>query len=113
MQSRSSRAPTERIALHGWIADGYGFDHVETGEPLGANRSRLVSANAYIGVDTIVSALEQGADLVLAGRVTDPALALGPAMFHHGWAADDWDRLAAGVWKNWPACSGLETRRAR
>jgi len=83
--------------LDGWMADGYEFAHWETGEPLANNRERLVSANAYIGVDTIVEALERGADLVLAGRVTDPAIALGPAIFTHGWALDDWDRLARGT----------------
>jgi len=83
--------------LSEWMAGGYEFTHWETGEPLGTNRERLVSANAYIGVDTIVSALEKGADLVLAGRVTDPALALGPAIHHHGWSLTDWDRLARGT----------------
>jgi len=83
--------------LDGWLADGYEFTHMETGEPLGGNRSRLVSANAYIGVETILEALGEGADLVLAGRVTDPALALGPAMQEHGWGTDDWDRLAGGT----------------
>ena len=83
--------------LDGWIADGYAFAHLETGEPLGSRREHLVSANAYIGVESIVDALEQGADLVLAGRVTDPALALGPAIFEHGWKKNDWDLLAGGT----------------
>ena len=30
----------------------------------------------------------------MAGRVADPSLVLGPAMAHHGWSWDDWDRLA-------------------
>jgi hypothetical protein len=83
--------------LDGWMADGYEFRHLETGEPLGANRARLVSANAYIGVRTIVDALRAGADLVLAGRVTDPALALGPAIVELGIAEDEWDRLAGAT----------------
>jgi hypothetical protein len=83
--------------LDGWIADGYAFAHLETGKALGSRRKDLVSANAYIGVQPIVDALEQGADLVLAGRVTDPALALGPAIFEHGWKSDDWDLLAGGT----------------
>ncbi|HYV04085.1 MAG TPA: acyclic terpene utilization AtuA family protein, partial [Blastocatellia bacterium] len=33
----------------------------------------------------------------IAGRVTDTGLALGPAIHEFGWAADDWDRLAAGT----------------
>lgn len=83
--------------LDGWMADGWKFEHFETGEPIGANRERLVAANAYIGVASIVEALEAGADLVLAGRVTDPALALGPAMVAHGIAPDDWNRLAGAT----------------
>ncbi len=83
--------------LDHWLKEGYNFEHLETHEPLGKNRQHLVSANAYIGVAPIVEALESGADLVLAGRVTDPALTLGPAIVHHGWSMDDWNRLAGGT----------------
>ncbi|MFZ4285255.1 acyclic terpene utilization AtuA family protein [Variovorax sp. HJSM1_2] len=54
----------------------------------------IVSANAYTGAQAIADALRAGADIVVAGRVADPALALGPALAHYGWAMDDWDRLA-------------------
>ncbi len=54
----------------------------------------LVSANAYIGARAIADALQAGAEIVVAGRVSDPSLTLGPAMAHFGWAWDDWDRLA-------------------
>ncbi|MET3514573.1 hypothetical protein ABIC63_002352 [Pseudacidovorax sp. 1753] len=56
-----------------------------------------VSANAYIGAEAIANALRAGADIVVAGRVADPALALGPALAHHGWALDDWDCLAGAT----------------
>ena len=39
----------------------------------------------------------EGADIVITGRVTDAAVACGPAAWHHGWARDDWDALAGGV----------------
>ncbi len=55
---------------------------------------RLVSANAYIGAEAIAAALDAGAQIVVAGRVADPSLTVGPAMSHFGWRADDWDRLA-------------------
>lgn len=55
---------------------------------------RVVSANAYIGAEAIAAALDAGAQIVVAGRVADPSLAVGPAMSHFGWRADDWDRLA-------------------
>jgi hypothetical protein len=54
----------------------------------------IVSANAYLGAEPIAAALRAGAQIVVGGRIADPSLTLGPALAHHGWAADDWDRLA-------------------
>lgn len=54
----------------------------------------LVSANAYIGAEAIAQALKAGAQIVVCGRVADPSLAVGPALAHFDWAADDWDRIA-------------------
>jgi Acyclic terpene utilisation family protein AtuA len=56
-----------------------------------------VTANAYLGAWGIVAALEAGADVVVCGRVTDASLVVGPAAWHFGWAAGDWDRLAGAV----------------
>lgn len=56
-----------------------------------------VTANAYLGCWPIVSALEAGADIVVTGRVTDAALAMGPAAYHFGWKRHDWDRLAGSL----------------
>lgn len=58
---------------------------------------QLVSANAYIGAEAIADGLRDGADIVVAGRVADPSLALGPALHHFGWRLDDWDRLAGAT----------------
>ncbi|MCS6943821.1 MAG: acyclic terpene utilization AtuA family protein [Sutterellaceae bacterium] len=60
----------------------------------GFNAEEIVSANAYLGAEPIAEALRRGADIVITGRVADPALTLGPALAHFGWALDDWDRLA-------------------
>jgi hypothetical protein len=57
----------------------------------------LVSANAYLGAQEIAAALRAGAQLVVTGRVADPALALGPILAHFGWDDEDWDRLACGT----------------
>ena len=54
----------------------------------------VVSANVYLGGVAIAEALRMGAQIVVTGRVADPALVVGPALAHFGWAADDWDRLA-------------------
>jgi hypothetical protein len=62
-----------------------------------SGRRTLVSANAYLGAREIADALRAGAQVVVTGRVADPALALGPMLAHFGWAEDDWDRLARGT----------------
>ena len=61
------------------------------------DETRFVCANAYLGAFEIAAAIEAGAQVVVTGRVADPALALGPAIAHHGWRMDDWDALAGGT----------------
>ena len=56
-----------------------------------------ISANAYLGCWGIVKALEEGADIVVGGRIADASLAVGPAAWWHGWKGDDWDRLAGAT----------------
>ena len=57
----------------------------------------IVSANAYLGAAPIAQALGQAADVVITGRVGDPALFLGPLMHEFGWREDDWARLGRGT----------------
>ncbi|HMC40558.1 MAG TPA: acyclic terpene utilization AtuA family protein [Acidimicrobiales bacterium] len=76
-------------------AAGVDFRHLETGEPLGDRP--VLTANAYLGGWGIAEALGRGADIVVTGRVTDAALVVGPAAWHHGWAHEDWDALAGAV----------------
>lgn len=57
----------------------------------------LMSANAYVGARTIATALEWGADIVIAGRCADSAVVVGVLAHEFGWHWDDWDRLAAGT----------------
>jgi hypothetical protein len=59
--------------------------------------ARVVSANAYMGVSGIIEALRGGADVIITGRVGDPALFLAPLIHEFGWAMDDWDRLGRGT----------------
>ncbi len=59
--------------------------------------SRVVSANAYLGGAPIVSALAQGADIVVTGRASDPALFVGPLMHEFNWARNDWNALGKGI----------------
>ncbi|MDO9196088.1 acyclic terpene utilization AtuA family protein [Rhodoferax sp.] len=58
---------------------------------------RLISANAYLGADALLPALQSGANVVITGRVADPALFLAPLMHHFGWDGGDWQRLGQGI----------------
>jgi hypothetical protein len=57
----------------------------------------IVSANAYLGVEPIIEALRQGADVVITGRCSDPALFAAPIAFEFDWKLDDWDRLGKAI----------------
>jgi len=64
--------------------------------------SLLTSANAYVGAGPIARALQQGADIVLCGRVADASLIVGSMLHSSGWAAN-----AAA--KQLPLCSSIDT----
>lgn len=83
--------------LDALIAGGHPLANMETGEPLSTVRERVLSANAYIGSEPIVEALEAGAHVVITGRSTDTALTMGPLRHEFGWAAGSWDQLASGI----------------
>ena len=70
---------------------------LETGEPFSKLGTGIISTNAYLGADAIAAAYAAGADVIVTGRVTDSALALGPIMATLGWKADDMDAMACGV----------------
>ena len=52
-----------------------------------------IGANAYLGAEEILLALETGADVVITGRVADPSLFVAPLRRHFEWGADDWAHL--------------------
>lgn len=58
---------------------------------------KMVGANVYLGVDALLPALQAGADVVIAGRIADPALFLAPLVHRFGWALDDWTALGRGT----------------
>src|SRR3954470_22820400 len=59
--------------------------------------NRLLSANAYLGAEPMAEALARGADVVITGRASDPALFLAPMIHAFGWAMDDWNLLGQGT----------------
>ena len=61
------------------------LDRPGTSDRLGG----VISANAYLGAAPIVDALAAGADVVITGRVGDPALFVGPLAHAFGWSLDD------------------------
>jgi hypothetical protein len=64
---------------------------------IGEFGNRLLSANAYLGAAPMAEALKAGADVVITGRASDPALFLAPMIDAFGWAMDDWDLLGKGT----------------
>ncbi|MEX2262375.1 MAG: acyclic terpene utilization AtuA family protein [Bryobacteraceae bacterium] len=83
--------------LDEFLAKGYPMEDLDTGRPLHEIRDLVLSANAYIGAFPLAEALETGADVIIAGRCTDTALALAPMLHRFGWGPEDWDKLAAGT----------------
>jgi Acyclic terpene utilisation family protein AtuA len=73
---------------------GCDFKNLETGQPLAELRSPVVSANAYLGALPIAEALTKGGRIVIAGRVADASLTVGPAMHEFKRPWDDWNFLA-------------------
>ena len=86
-----------RPRLEDLQAAGEPLVHMETGRPLAELGVTPVSASAYLGGWGIATALAEGADVVVTGRVTDAALVVGPAAWWHGWHRDDWNALAGAV----------------
>ncbi|MEM8733395.1 MAG: acyclic terpene utilization AtuA family protein [Planctomycetota bacterium] len=73
------------------------YRNLDTGQQLCDRTDDLVTANAYVGAEAIVQALEAGCDLVITGRVADPSMVVAPCVHHHGWSLDDYDRLAGAT----------------
>lgn len=70
----------------------------DEGEPIDDYRDRVVAANAYLGVDGIVAAIDAGADVVVADRVADTSLFLGPLVAEFGWSTHPpADELGGGL----------------
>jgi hypothetical protein len=106
-----------------FIANGHRLTHLDTGKPAADIRTRLVSANVYLGSLPLVLALRQGASVVITGRIADASLTLAPAVHTLDWNWDDLDRLAGatvaghliecgaqvtgGLWCNWQEIEDL------
>jgi hypothetical protein len=76
---------------------GHSLPHLTTHEPLSSWSHRPLTANAYLGGFGIARALQNDADIVITGRVTDASLVVGPAAWWWGWTPEDHDALAGAV----------------
>jgi hypothetical protein len=79
------------------MRSGHQLANSDTGETLAEAGVTPLTAHAYLGGLPIAQALSAGADIVVTGRVTDAALAVGPGMWRFGWTGDDLDALAGAV----------------
>ena len=77
---------------------GY-FPNSKDQQPLSADSlDKVISSTVYIGSEHIANAFRQGADIVVAGRVTDCGMTLGALMSQLPWQYHrDWDKMAAGA----------------
>lgn len=73
------------------------YDVLELNTKLKAIENKIISANAYIGVEGIIEALKKGADIIVTGRVADPSLVLAPIMYEFDVKEDDYDRIGKGI----------------
>jgi acyclic terpene utilization AtuA family protein len=76
---------------------GEALINIDTGVALADGGKAPVTANAYLGAWGIKEALDQGADIVVAPRVTDAAVVIGPAAWKFNWKRDDYDALAGSL----------------
>lgn len=79
------------------LLSGASLKNTDTNEDFSLVRSSLKSINAYIGCDSIIEALNQGAQIIITGRVADPSMCLAAAAYEFNWDSDDWDKRACGI----------------
>lgn len=82
------------------LAAGVPMTNMDTGSSDFASiRPRVVSANAYTDSTGLVDGLAGGADIVVAGRVSDNAVYVGPLVHEFGWQRDaaHVDRIASAI----------------
>ncbi|HEX4789211.1 MAG TPA: acyclic terpene utilization AtuA family protein [Actinospica sp.] len=91
------RKLAESQGLEVKVAHVEGDDLLPRAAEFGLVPEGLLAANAYLGGFGIAAALREGADVVVAGRVTDASLVVGPAIAHFGWTPDDLDALAGAT----------------
>ncbi|KAK5084184.1 hypothetical protein LTR70_005378 [Exophiala xenobiotica] len=70
------------------------FKNIYTGEKLSDWNFEPIYAQAYLGGLGIAEAFAQGAQIVIAGRVSDASPVIGSAFWYHGWKRSQIHELA-------------------
>ena len=83
--------------IDSFISSGVTLNNLDSGESIDSISQSICSANVYIDSFNIAEALKLDVDIVLAGRVSDPGLVLGPCIYEFSWSEDDYDLLACGT----------------
>ena len=78
-------------------ASGQVLANLDSGQLLADSGLRTLTANVYLGAWGIKEALDQGADIVIAPRVTDASVVMGPAAWRFNWQRSDYDALAGAL----------------
>ncbi len=67
------------------------FENLCTGESLHSWpwKDNIIAAQAYLGGMGIARAFQEGADIVLCGRVSDASPVIGAAAWWHGWSREE------------------------
>jgi len=79
------------------LDSGIELKNMETGESIRTVKDKILSANVYLGAGGVVEALQNGADMIMTGRVTDTGLTLAPMIYEFGWNFSDFNLMATGT----------------
>ena len=79
------------------VMDDAQVRHAPQVEGIEIGDREIIAANVYLGAESVAEALRLGAEIVITGRVNDPALILGPVIHEFGVAPGNWPMLAAGT----------------
>ena len=79
------------------LDNGQSLDNLYNDEKFSSIKERVYSANVYIDSFSISDALKLGADIVLCGRISDPGLVVGPAIYEFGWKRNEYNKLASAT----------------
>lgn len=69
---------------------------LENGKEL-SSLGKIISGNAYLGVEAVLPAFQHCPDIIITGRAADPSLFLAPMVHEFGWDLGDYNKLGKGT----------------